>query len=247
MLKTLFTLTLLIAAFIPHQPTQAQSAFQGGFVDLATGYEKNSVSGIRGNLINSTTPSNSLVTAPNARAEGELATLGFGYNFSMTPKWLLGLGLNYSPLSQKTNRYRYTATLTGYELYDADLDISNRIEIYLAPSFVIDQEKLIYLKFGYSTVRMKALSPARASDGPHNGFTSDPSEFVNGTLLGIGYKQTIQNGFYGFVEGNYSNFDRRPLTATGLNDASPAQALTLTVNPKLTTQQLRLGVGYQFR
>lgn len=99
---------ITIGAFC--SPTLAQSAFQGFYGQVATGYEANNASGLNGTAV--TAPggvdNTGNLAASNQSFGSAPLVLGFGYNFSLNPQWLLGVGVDYSALSQTSSNYSYT-------------------------------------------------------------------------------------------------------------------------------------------
>ena len=172
--------------------------------------------------------------------------IGAGYYFPSNSNFLVGVGLDYASQSTTTSDFKYTVTRTGFELSDSNFSISNRLNVFVTPAYAIDKGKLVYLKLGYSMARLQALSPAHASDGPLNGFTSNPKANVNGYIAGIGYKQHLTQKLHGFVEAIYMTYEHTALSTSGTNDAIPAQTMTLTINPNLNSYQLAAGVSYHF-
>jgi outer membrane immunogenic protein len=80
-------------------PVMAQSAFQGFYGQLSTGYENNTASGLSSPLIASDgvqTETVASFSASNQSFGGVPLIAGIGYNFSLSPKWLIGIGVDYS-------------------------------------------------------------------------------------------------------------------------------------------------------
>lgn len=75
-----------------------KSAFEGFYGQIATGYENNSVSnlGLTGTEAGQTSPDNWNV---NNQSFGDVPlVIGAGYNFSVAPKWVVGVGVDYSAI-----------------------------------------------------------------------------------------------------------------------------------------------------
>jgi outer membrane immunogenic protein len=240
----------------------AQSVFQGFYGQLATGYESNSVSSLS-QTDNSRSNSGSGTYLTNFSASSQTfgnapLVLGLGYNFSVAPKWLLGLGVDYSALSQTSSNFSQTITSAfedgvsdptnvGAKINGNSVKVSNRVNIFVAPSYEIDKDKLLYLKAGYSMVNVKYQggSSGQAPDGsaitgfqPLNG-----NKNVSGFLVGLGYKQVISGGLYGFAEGNYMSYGKANISSSVNNGSSTT---TSSVNPSLNSYQLLVGIGYRF-
>ena len=250
------------AATLVASSAMAQSAFQGFYGQLSTGYENNSASGLSSPLTllfggQSLTPAS--VSAPNQSFGGAPLIAGLGYNFSVAPKWLIGVGADYSFLSQQSSSYNYSLGSDAYEgsaaekitLSGAKIKVSNRLNIFVATGYEIDKDKLVYLKAGFSSVKGAVSAPINASTGGETiaisdaGFSpSGQSKTLNGYILGVGYKQIISGGFYAFAEGNYMNYGKQNFGKT-----TPVQydsTLTTNTSSGLNTYQLLVGVGYRF-
>ena len=178
--------------------------------------------------------------------------VGLGFNAAVSKSWLLGLGVDYSILKTKTSDYPITGVNgdnVGVTVNGFSLETSNRLNIFLSPGYVIDKDKLAYFKAGYSSVQVKQTignSVTNNGGAPAAvGWSGNPSSTVGGYILGLGYKQMISKGLYGFVEGNYMSYGSANLSATGTT-ADRNLGYTLSSSPKLTTMQLLAGVGYKF-
>ena len=233
----------------------AQSRFEGFYGQLSTGYEKNNVSGLSTPLSliggGASLPLGTL-SAPNESFGGAPLIAGIGYVKSIAPKWLVGFGGDFSFLSQESSSINFAPT-EGF-LKDADLGFggskiktSNQFNLYITPSYEIDKDKLIFLKAGYSSVKVDVSAPNTMISGgtstPING-TVSRSKTLNGYIIGLGYKQFITSGFYGFAEANYITYGKADFGATNKNDAT--LNITTSTNSALSTYQFLVGLGYKF-
>ncbi|AWW47547.1 hypothetical protein DPM17_02120 [Polynucleobacter paneuropaeus] len=230
----------------------AQSAFEGFYGQLGTGYEGNQFSSL-----NSTTgdqqPGRTPVTwSPgNQKANGLPLVVGLGFNVAVAPSWLLGLGADYSALNLKSGNYNsldVSANTNGQTLNGSNLETSNRFNVFLSPGYVIDKDKLAYFKAGYSLVTIKQTMPNQVGPAPFTNLgwsASNPSSTASGYILGLGYKQIISNGLYGFVEGNYMSYGSTNFSVTGTT-VGVNNGYQLSNSPKLNTMQFLVGVGYKF-
>ncbi|QWD23203.1 outer membrane beta-barrel protein [Polynucleobacter paneuropaeus] len=248
MKKFLFVIaTTLIAT-----AASAQSAFDGFYGQIATGYESNQVSNLNatgtfaGPLFIGA-PAD-VIGAPNQTFGGSPLIIGIGYNFSVASNWLLGLGVDYSLLSQKSSIFSQPVTSgtdAGGTLNGNQLTVSNRFNIFLTPGYAIDEDKLVYLKAGYSSVSLKEGMPTSSSAPGGSLSLTFPSQTntLSGYIVGLGYKQIITAGFYGFAEANYMAYGQKtyasPLVAGG-------SSLTLSNGPNLSSYQALVGIGYKF-
>ena len=237
-------LLVAAAATVLAGSAMAQSAFQGFYGQLGTGYESNSI----GSTSMVVGPSPEGIHTGGSSASTSISSsnaalvVGLGYNFSVSPKFVLGLGADYSALPQTTGVATYNF---GGGCSDANggcanikYQISNRYSIFATPGYAIDKDKLAYLKVGYSGETL-ATKPQGA------GAPSNASNTLSGYVLGLGYKQIISGGFYGFGEANYYGYSKPTITGTATNtDGSGPQKITL--NPSVSAYQLLVGVGYKF-
>lgn len=217
----------------------AQSAFTGFYGQISTGYEHNSVEsfGMVG-TDNGGTPSES--SNPSFSSDSIPMVIGFGYTIDMPDRLTLGVGVDYSVLSQDTNVVGISdSNLVNAPVFDYHLTISNRLNVFLSPGYAIDDTKLAYLKLGYSSQQLQYAQ---------NNCCSAPSNKarVDGYLIGLGYKQMISagtfNGLYGFVEANYQAYSQADLYATYTDGVGGRT----TANPTSSAYNVLVGLGYKF-
>ena len=161
----------------------------------------------------STSPStsNNLNFSTNS---GLASSIGIGYNFAIDKNYLLGIGADYNPIASSNANYGDPADNGKYKT-------QNTYNIFLTPGIAIDKNSLAYAKVGYTGTTMKFTDN-----------TGDSSYNLNGYSLGLGYKQIIDGGLYGFAEGNYLSY----------NNKDVGDGIKLKQN----TFNLMVGVGYKF-
>ena len=234
-------LLFVITAALLSASASAQSTFEGFYGQVATGYESNQF----GNTSSRDTAGD-IWNSGSQNANGVPLVLGLSYNYSIAPKWLVGLGIDYSALSQETSIYN--STRAPEILSGSELQTSNRFNIFVTPGYEIDKDKLVYLKAGYSMVDVKQTNPnyyTSNTPGIGNNTVSyvsgdSQSKTVGGFVVGLGYKQMITSGFYGFAEASYMNYSKPSFSAT-----TTAQYTTNT-SPSLSIYQALVGIGYKF-
>lgn len=225
-----------------------KSAFEGFYGQIATGYESNTASNL-GNVTSDAGNAPNNWNVSNQTFGGAPLVIGLGYNFSVAPKWVVGLGADYSAISQKSSSF--SGTNPGGTLTGQTLETSNRFNIFVTPGYEIDKDKLVYLKAGYSSLNLKNSAPnyysasaaAIANEGENNSgaiASSSPTTTVSGYIVGLGYKQIITGGVYGFAEGNYMSYSKANFSTV------IGQVTTITSNPSVNSYQLLVGVGYKF-
>lgn len=148
---------------------------------------------------------------------GFATAIGAGYNFAIDKSFLLGIGADYNPVA--TSSANYTDTVTSDT---SKYKMQNTYNIFVSPSLVIDKDSLAYAKVGYTGTTVK--------------FDGGSNYNLTGYSLGLGYKQIISGGFYGFAEGNYFSYQNKSFT-DGNGDAFKMKA---------NTYNLLVGVGYKF-
>lgn len=73
--------------------------------------------------------------------------------------------------------------------------------MFITPGYLLDKDKLIYLKAGFSDQSIESMALGDASNSVSLGKAD-----LNGYVLGLGYKQIIVGGLYGFGEGNWYDY-----------------------------------------
>jgi hypothetical protein len=216
-MKSKFTLGLLgslLLISLASSNAQAQSAFTGFYGQVGIGYE-NSVPSYSGGTLNNSTYT---YTMSGGTTDSFAGTATIGYYFPVTGNFLLGLGAEYSPLSGvKSNatvtlpalRYSETQTIKKGDSYN----------IFIAPAYAIDKDKLAYAKLGYSNANYEI---------------GGDNDTFNGYSLGIGYRQMIQGSWYGFAEVNYMNYGNQNVATNASGTAS------------FKVTNALVGIGYQF-
>jgi outer membrane immunogenic protein len=218
-------LLVAAAATVVASSAMAQSAFEGAYGQLGVGYDQNSLSSS-----NLTAGGATVVTAPGSNGGSFAGVIGLGYNFSVTKDFLLGIGADYGVVP--------SSSVSGTnDVGTTNTKISNRYNIFVTPGYVIDKNKLAYLKAGYSSQTVKVTDGPGTTVGETLGSGS-----ANGYVVGIGYKQMVSKGFYGFGEANYYGYSGANFTAATLSDGNTIS----NYSPKTSAYQFLVGVGYKF-
>jgi outer membrane immunogenic protein len=248
---------LLVAAVVTvlASSAMAQSAFQGFYGQVGTGYETNSITSvstsINGTGAGSGDTSRNSASFANQTASGMPAVIGLGFNYPITKDFLLGLGADYSLTSQKTSNatsgvlVSTPASSGSYIIANQQTEISNRTNIFLTPGYAIDKDKLVYLKAGYSQQQLKYTWPTQSGTGNQTNLNAmSASKNVTGYVLGLGYKQIITGGLYGFGEANYYSYGNANISS----NVSSSSGNTYTVSAPLgsSAYTVLVGVGYKF-
>jgi hypothetical protein len=226
-------LLLLLGSGLLSISAMAQSQFIGPYGQISVGYEKNTASSAQ--LIgtdNGESP-NASNTLTTSSASTQLV-LGLGYTFAVKNNVTLGFGVDYSTLTQDTPSAGFY--YPGYSsVYNYKFSVSNRVNLFVAPGYSIDENKLAYLKLGYSSQQVQ-YSQTNCCSTPSN------QAQVSGYLLGVGYKQMVTGNLYGFAEANYYGYARPNMIST----YSDGPGGTVTSSPNLSAYNFLLGMGYRF-
>lgn len=237
-------LAMITASIIGMSVTavNAQSQFEGAYGQLGIGYQNVSPSVSNVN-ISGTAGGTTLTNFPLSSSVGSsndfTGTAALGYNFGLTKDFLLGIGAEYSPLASGNSNvnanYGPDANGAWYRA-STTFKMENSYNIFLSPAIAIDKDKLAYAKIGYTGANAKSAGQ---------------SVSLTGYSLGLGYKQIISGGWYGFGEVNYASYGNQNLS-TSYNSVVTVSGTTYNVptTAKATvsanTMNALVGVGYKF-
>lgn len=208
----------------------AQSAFDGAYGQIGIGYQSISPSSTNGSQTRSGT------TYPRSdsfsNSSDFTGTVTIGYMGTVSNNFLLGIGAEYSPIAGSNTNI--TSTGGGLPSGTPQYKFQNGYNIFLSPGLAVDKDKLVYAKVGYTGASTQTTFAG--SNNPTTNFT--------GYSLGLGYKQIIQGGLYGFVEGNYFSYGNQTFNSSGTTVSGLAYTTTTTVNAN--AYNLLAGIGYKF-
>ena len=147
---------LLIAAtlFAATTSSFAQSVFEGAYGQVGVGYQSAtpSVSNAKETIGGVTYNSN----VSSATATGFAGTVTAGYYASITKDFLLGIGAEYSPFA--SNKANSSTWATGLMNGSATYQTQNTYNIFLSPGMMVDKDKMVYAKLGYTGTSVKSQS-----------------------------------------------------------------------------------------
>lgn len=207
----------------------AQSAFDGAYGQVGIGYSSATPGNGSGNQISGGTTYSRSTTFSNS--SDFTGTVTLGYMGTVSGNYLLGIGAEYSPITGSNN----AATTTGGGLTTANSQwkTNNGYNVFLSPAIAIDKDKLVYGKVGYAGTNIQTTYAG----------SNNPSANLTGYSVGLGYKQIIKGGLYGFAEGNYYSYGNQTLTMTGTTSGT---AYTTNTSINANSYNLLVGVGYKF-
>jgi opacity protein-like surface antigen len=200
------------AATVMASTAMAQSAFEGFYAQAGIGYERATTSFTSGSVAGFG------YTITGNTPDSFAGTIGAGYNFAVTPSFLLGIGAEYSPIAG--SKGNFTLTVPGIL---SDTERNNKKDsynIFISASIIIDKDKLAYTKVGYTGANISE------SDGDNTS--------LNGYSLGLGYKQIISGGLFGFGEVNYASYGKARVGSVSTGSFSA------------TSTNVIVGLGYKF-
>ncbi len=212
----------------------AQSVFQGFYGQIATGYETNNVKSSTTTYTSDTDGYLGTYSNPSVNFSNAPIIAGLGYTFSLSKQYTLGLGADYSFITGKSGNF--TSTSAGSDPSVDYYKTSNRLNIYLTPGYVIDKDKLAYLKAGYSSQKLESFAGATNTSSSAN---------VSGYILGVGYKQMITSGLYGFGEANYMSYSKANLNGSTACEMGCNTGFTSASVPS-SAYNFLIGLGYRF-
>jgi|LauGreDrversion2_2_1035103.scaffolds.fasta_scaffold71152_1 outer membrane immunogenic protein len=179
-------MTASMAACLVTTNAQAQSAFEGFYGQLGAGYQffnDKSTNATFKPTGSSTIRSQSIT---NATPQGFAGTIALGYNKAITKNYLLGFGAEYNPFA--TNEASRTITTSAGTSFQGHIKQNSYYNIFITPTYSFDEDKVVYLKAGWSQ--------SNASN-PYISYNQ------SGPSFGLGYKQFFSGSWYGFAEANY--------------------------------------------
>lgn len=204
-------LLVVAAATVMAGSAMAQSAFEGFYGQLGVGYESTSVK-FSGGTVDSTSYS---ASANNSNSFS--GVIGVGGYIPVSSSFLMGVGIEYNPIPSSSANA--TVTVSGATPDIISYKKKSSYNIFLSPAIVIEKDKLAYAKVGYTGATIQA-------DGNNTNYT--------GYSLGLGYKQIIDGGLYGFGEFNYAAYSSQ-IDGPGLTGTNKPSAINVMV-----------GIGYKF-
>jgi outer membrane immunogenic protein len=220
---------LLISALFAVASTSAfaqSKSFEGAYGQLGIGYESVMPSVNNYQLTTGTTviPLSSSANTANSF----VGTVTLGYMFAVQKDFLLGLGAEYSPLEGQSANSSLSSPNIVPTTVSGNYKKKNSYNIFLSPATPVGKDGLLYGKVGYTGAQI------------NDGSTTDYS----GYSLGVGYKQFISGGFYGFGEANYASYGNKSESSSGR--LSNGNAYTITGTSSANSYNFLVGVGYKF-
>ena len=206
---------LLISSVLLTFGANAQvSKFEGASATVALAYQSYSTD------VASLVTRNGGLTAPNSASKGLVGKIGLDYTWSLGNDNFLAVGLDYA--LNEGGRGVFDYQRQGVSVGTEGVKTKQKAKIFIAPSTLINQDTVGYIKLGYAQYQSK--------------YISDNSKLTASAITyGIGAKFMSSEKSYFFVEANV--LSGRSKTDTG--DES-----TMTSKPK--GSEVLVGYGIKF-
>jgi len=221
-------LLLTIASYLITGMVFAQSALEGFYGQLGVGYQSFSDKATNSTFRPSGSSTSFSQSITNTTPQGFAGNIALGYNKAITESYLLGLGVEYSPIA--TNQAPRTITTSLGSSFQGWLKVNNYYNIFINPTYAIDKDKAAYLKLGWSQASVS------------NAYTSYNQ---SGPSLGLGYKQFFSGNWYGFAEANYIMYGNSTYSIQTPSSESRGSGTSSATNSGNLFSGL-VGVGYKF-
>ena len=236
-MKKVLIASALTAAFASPAVFAQASNFAGFYGQVGVGYEYNTV-GSTGpnNWLNGDILGRGTVRTGGAAGKSFGNSIGIGYGIAVTDRILLQIGAEYQPLGGDTRPFGIQFNENN-PILGSYYRIQNRYGIFLSPGYAIDNNKMAYLKLGYTGQTVNArVAPI------NNPTLISDSKDVGGFMVGLGYRQLLTPNVYLFAEANYSDYAKAGITFRSNNDPR----FTNTSSPKSSNFNALVGIGARF-
>lgn len=201
----------------------AQSKFEGAYGQIGIGYESVAPS-------TSTSVNYGGVNVPTSislnNSNSFTGTATIGYTFAVTKDFLLGIGGEYSPIAGE--KQNMTVNLLGQSLPAGTYQKKNSYNFFISPGLAVGTDGLAYAKVGYTGASFD---------------TGGDTTNYTGYSLGLGYKQIITGGLYGFGEVNYASYGNQTYSQSSVVSGS---VLRTSITSSANATNILLGIGYKF-
>jgi hypothetical protein len=254
MTKTPASFAVFIASVFVFVPARSDAAtdslknpFQGFYGQVASGYEANFFNDTTTrytNIFPDSTFSSGTNRAGSQRSSGIPLVVGVGYYFSVSDKWMLGIGADFSFLPQTTNAFsaRNPEFISAVPATGQQIKTSNRFNLFLTPGYVLTQQDLLYAKIGYTNQQIQFSRPPQDST---TGYSLDSRQ--GGYVLGLGYRKILDKGLYFYAEVNYLKYSNQSLSGSTITNTGDDIVVTrIEQNPASSAFTGLIGLGYRF-
>ena len=222
---------LLVASLLALAGTGAMAqstSFEGAYGQVGVGYE-NITPTFNASSLNIVGVGSAPIST-NVSSQGSvMGVVTIGYMLPVAKDFLLGIGAEYNPFNSQSGNYNYGI---GSARVNGTYQAQNQYNIFLSPATPVGKDGLIYGKVGYTGASIKATEGGSSSTNNLTGYS-----------LGLGYKQIIQGGLYGFGEVNYLSYSNKTNSYSGV---SGGYAYNYSMTSSANVFNAVVGVGYKF-
>jgi hypothetical protein len=213
---------------------QAQSKFEGAYGQLGVGFTSTmpTLGGATLTPPAGNSPSSYGLGTSIESTNSFAGAIGLGYTFSVAPKFTVGLGIDYLPMAGQSGNYSLTNSSLSTPTLSGTYKQKQTYNVYVAPGLEITPDSMLYAKLGYS--------------GSQFTYGDGGLQNLNGFLVGLGYKQIISGGLYGFAEANYTSYGQQNVGSTGPWGGNVSGTYAINANLSANTFTGLVGVGYKF-
>ena len=208
------TLSLISGVLLTFGANAQVSKFEGASATVALAYQSYSTD------VASLVTRNGGLTAPNSASKGLVGKIGLDYTWSLGNDNFLAVGLDYA--LNEGGRGVFDYQRQGVSVGTEGVKTKQKAKIFIAPSTLINQDTLGYIKLGYAQYQSKSMSD--------NVKTS-----ASAITYGIGAKFMSSEKSYFFVEAN---------VLSGRSKTETFENATMTSKPK--GSEVLVGYGIKF-
>jgi outer membrane immunogenic protein len=222
-------LVVAATATVMASTAMAQSAFEGFYAQAGIGYETVSPSISTSLSVGGAGVPTGISTSNSNSFAG---TVTAGYNFAINKDFLLGIGAEYSPIAGNSQNVNLSVPGLSANNPVGTYKKKNSYNFFVSPGMVVGNDGLAYAKIGYTGATQSENSVDGSSTTNYTGYS-----------LGLGYKQIIKGGLYGFGEVNYASYGNKTYTQSGSIAGTPVSA---SITSSANVMNVLVGVGYKF-
>lgn len=222
--------------FIP-QITLAQQTFEGFYTQIGIGHQNSKATGSNSTSVFSDNTTIFPLEVSSGAISGLTQNIGLGYTKKINNKFYLGVGADFNPFkSQSANFEFFNQTLGRVNNSYKKTDTFN---LFITPSFSFNAHNLAYFKLGYSSTKLQLKAGGNSiSPGQIDNIS------LNGYVIGLGYKQFLEQNIYAFTEANFNSYKPAHTISNGTNSSNVTN--TTTGKTSMKSHSLIIGIGYKF-
>ena len=222
-------LVVAATATVMASTAMAQSAFEGFYAQAGIGYETVSPSISTSLSVGGAGVPTGISTSNSNSFAG---TVTAGYNFAINKDFLLGIGAEYSPIAGNSQNVNLSVPGLSANNPVGTYKKKNSYNFFVSPGMVVGNDGLAYAKIGYTGATQSENSVDGSSTTNYTGYS-----------LGLGYKQIIKGGLYGFGEVIYASYGNKTYTQSGAIAGTPVSA---SITSSANVMNVLVGLGYKF-